>query len=71
MQEGVRKPLSEMISETRKIEAESGIGLACQKCGCRDTRVITTWHSSDGSETKRTRVCRHCGQHLTSREVFF
>jgi transcriptional regulator NrdR family protein len=33
--------------------------------------VITTWHSSDGSETKRTRVCRHCGQHLTSREVFF
>lgn len=71
MDEPQRRPLTEMANETRKIEAESGIGLACPKCGCRDTRVSTTWHSSDGMETKRSRICRNCGQHLTSREVFF
>jgi len=71
MSDAERRPLNEMANDTRKIEAESGIGLACPKCGCRDTRVSTTWHTSDGMETKRTRVCRNCRQQLTTRETFF
>lgn len=71
MDERPRLSLGELADQTRQIEADSGIGLACPACGCRDTRVVTTWHSSDGGETKRTRVCRNCGKKLTSREIIF
>jgi hypothetical protein len=66
-----RPTLEQLTQETQDLNSKSGIGLTCPKCGCRDTKVITTWHDSDGSETKRTRVCRACGTKLSTREIIF
>lgn len=61
-----RKTLREMAIETQK--AESG-GICCPGCGCRDTRVIKTRHNVDGTETSRRRVCRNCGNRITTIEL--
>lgn len=60
---GERKTLRQMAIEA------SGGGMACPNCGCRDTRVVKTRHNSDGSETSRRRVCRHCGNKITTIEM--
>lgn len=47
--------------------AEQPAGLACRACGCRHFRVRNTIPTRDG-RIKRYRLCRHCGQVLTTYE---
>lgn len=60
------RTLREMAADAAK---EAGVGLACPNCGCRDTRVVTIRHNIDGSETRRRRECRYCGERLTTFEA--
>jgi len=64
-----RKTLQQMAEETRDQDKKTGIGLSCPQCGCRDTRVVKTWHDAGGVETSRRRVCRHCGHRLVTMEI--
>lgn len=62
-----RKTLREMAGETQS--QDSGSGMKCPACHCRDTRVIKTRHNVDGTETSRRRVCRNCGHRMTTVEI--
>jgi len=49
-----------------KDDKEQTGGLVCPKCGCRHLPVYYT--RRDSRTIRRTRVCRHCGYRLVTRE---
>lgn len=55
-----RKTLAQLAREAAA--AEGNDPWACQRCGCKDWRVVSTYDVAEG--IKRRRVCRHCGQGL-------
>lgn len=51
------KTLAEMFAEARGANP-----WACPRCGCVDSRVVSSYMIAAGR--RRRRVCRHCGQGL-------
>lgn len=62
--EGREASLSELAAT-----AQSGGGIECPTCGCRDFRAYRTNRYESTSITFRYKQCRHCGHKvLTSTE---
>jgi hypothetical protein len=68
MTKGPAKSLREYRAAAIAAEAENGDPWACRACGCRDWRVRDSRLTGAGPR-KRERVCRNCGEPLTTMEL--
>lgn len=60
-----RLTLAQMAAQSQQSEGVDP--WACRSCGCKDWRVRDS--RMNGDVRKRERVCRHCGEPMTTYEA--